>query len=144
MREAFEETLHAADSSLGTWVVLNCLTDEGIMSQTDLAGHVHVEGATITHHIDRLERLGLVRRQADPADRRVRRVELTPAGKRLHGRLLDAVKKLEAKALAGLTEQQLEDLRGTLDTIRSNLEALEPVRDRRASASTRGRSPAGG
>src|SRR5207253_920851 len=67
MRAAFEETLAAAGGSLGTWVVLSALSSEGLISQTALAGHIQLEGATITHHIDRLEALGLVRRQADPA-----------------------------------------------------------------------------
>src|SRR5919198_1669432 len=70
LRDAFEETLHDAGGALGAWIVLNCLSDEGTISQRALAEHVHVEGATMTHHIDRLERLGLVRRQLDPADRR--------------------------------------------------------------------------
>src|SRR5947209_8143181 len=83
LREAFEEELEAAGGSLGAWIVLNGLSDEGLVSQTVLASHAHVEGATITHHIDRLEALGLVRRRPDAADRRVRRVELTPAGIRL-------------------------------------------------------------
>ena len=42
----------------------------GKFSQRVLATHAHVEGATITHHVDQLERLGLVRRQMDPTDRR--------------------------------------------------------------------------
>ncbi len=66
VREAFEDTLHLAGGSLGTWVVLSALSDEGIISQSALGSHVHLEGATITHHVDRLEKLGLVRRQADP------------------------------------------------------------------------------
>jgi MarR family transcriptional regulator, transcriptional regulator for hemolysin len=132
LRDAFEETLHAAGGSLGTWVVLNCLSDEGLISQTALAGHMHVEGATITHHVDRLERLGLVRRQADPADRRVRRVELTPAGEELNDRLLAAAKQFEAETFAGLTKEQREDLHAALGTIGSNLAARR--------VSTRGRS----
>ena len=126
MREAFEQTLADAGGSLGTWIVLSALSDEGVVSQTVLAGHVHVEGATITHHVDRLEADGLVRRRADPSDRRVRRVELTPAGKRLHRRLLGAVKELEAATTAGLTERQQADLRRALDLIRSNLQAGRP------------------
>jgi MarR family transcriptional regulator for hemolysin len=123
LRVAFEETLTAAGASLGTWVVLSALSDEGVLSQTKLAEHIHVDGATITHHVDRMEALGLVRRQLDPTDRRVRRLELTPAGEELHRRLLSAAKELEAFALAGLGERQQAELRRTLDQIRSNLAA---------------------
>jgi MarR family transcriptional regulator for hemolysin len=123
VREAFEETLEAEGGSLGTWIVLSALSYEGIVSQTVLASHVHVEGATITHHVDRLEQLGLVRRIADPADRRVRRVELTPAGARLHTRLFAAAKRFEAAATAGLSKRELDGLRSALDRVASNVDA---------------------
>src|SRR5207247_3281271 len=108
MREAFEETLAAAGGSLGTWVVLSALSDVGIVSQAVLASHVHLEGATITHHVDRLESAGLVRRRADPGDRRIRRLELTEEGEAVHRRLLAAAKAFEQKSLAGITEGELE------------------------------------
>ena len=71
MREAFEATLNAAGGTLGTWVVLSALSEVGGMNQAALATYVHLEGATITHHVDRLEKAGLVRRTLDPDDRRV-------------------------------------------------------------------------
>src|SRR5260221_13159943 len=91
MRSAFEGALVAAGGSLGTWIVLGALTDVGCVTQAALASHVHLEGATITHHVDRLEAAGLVRRRLDPADRRVRMLELTATGAELHARLLGAV-----------------------------------------------------
>ena len=124
MREAFEDTLTAAGGSLGTWVVLSALSDVGCMSQAALASHVHLEGATITHHIDRLEAAGLVRRQLDPNDRRVRRLELTHAGAELHTQLLAAVIELQQHVLAGLGTPERAALQKTLDTIQSNLATL--------------------
>jgi MarR family transcriptional regulator for hemolysin len=122
-REAFEDTLAEAGGSLGTWIVLNAVSDNGVISQRALAGHVHLEGATITHHIDRLEELGLVRRQLDPEDRRVRKIELTPEGERLHASLRVAVREFERRLLAGLDDRDLAQLRKTLDRISDNLAA---------------------
>src|ERR1700677_4110524 len=94
----FGRALPAAGGSLGTGVVLGALMVGGVVSQAALASHVHLEGATITHHVDRLEALGLVTRVAAPDDRRVRRVTIPPEGERLHARLLAAVIELEAVA----------------------------------------------
>jgi MarR family transcriptional regulator, transcriptional regulator for hemolysin len=121
VRESFEQTLTAAGGSLGTWIVLNCLSDDGVVSQTVLASRMQVEGATITHHVDRLEKLGLVRREIDATDRRVRKIELTPDGVRLHKTLLGAAKEFEAELLTGTGERQQAELRRTLDRIRANL-----------------------
>jgi len=123
MRDAFEAALNEAGGSLGTWIVLSAISSEvGFINQSELASRVRLEGATITHHVDRLEQLGLVRRVADPNDRRVRRLELTPAGSKLQTRLMRAAKDCEAKTLAGLSAKDCLQLRGILERIRSNLE----------------------
>jgi len=124
MREAFEDVLTAAGGSLGTWIVLSALSEFGCMSQAALATKVRLEGATITHHIDRLEAAGLVRRQLDPGDRRVRRLELTDAGAELHLQLLAAVIELQQHVLAGLDKRERAALHKTLETIQSNLAGL--------------------
>jgi MarR family transcriptional regulator, transcriptional regulator for hemolysin len=123
MREAFEDALAAAGGSLASWVVLSALSDVGIVSQAALASHVHLEGATITHHVDRLEAAGLVRRQLDPGDRRVRRLELTEAGAELHGRMLAAAIRLQAVVMAGLDPDDKAALARCLEVIQANLAA---------------------
>jgi MarR family transcriptional regulator for hemolysin len=51
----------------------------GAVRQNVLAERMGVEPMTLSAFIDRLEANGLVRRSVDPADRRARLVELTPA-----------------------------------------------------------------
>jgi MarR family transcriptional regulator, transcriptional regulator for hemolysin len=125
IRDAFEDMLRASGGSLGTWAVLNAVSEQGSVSQKDLAAHSHLEGATITHHIDRLEQLGLVRRLVDPADRRVRKIEATPEGVDLHKQLVAAARDFERTVFAGVTDAERETLRRALDRIDSNLLLLE-------------------
>ena len=122
VRTAFEATLEQAGGSLGIWIVLNAVSDEGFISHRILATRAHVEGATITHHVDRAEQLGLVVREVDPSDRRVKRLRLTPAGIRLHKKLLTEVDKLAEQALAGISERDVAHLQSTLDAIRINID----------------------
>ena len=82
---------------------------------------MHLEGATITHHIDRLEAAGLVRRLVDPGDRRVRRLELTEAGEALHERLLEAVITLERQVMVGVSRAERDVIGQALDRIQANL-----------------------
>jgi|SRR5579864_6003384 len=123
IQEAFSAALAGSGGSLATWIVLSALSDVGIVSQAVLASHVHLEGATITHHVDRLEAVGLVRRRLDPDDRRVRRLELTEAGEELHRRLLAAAKTFEQRAMAGLSERDIAVVRRALARIQANLSA---------------------
>lgn len=124
LREAFEDTMSEAGGSLATWVVLSAISNEvGFINQSVLASRVRLEGATITHHVDRLEQLGLVRRVLDPNDRRVRRLELTAEGTALQATLYDAARDFESMAFAGLSARSLAELGKALSRIGANLEA---------------------
>ena len=50
------------------------------MKMNSLADALVCDASNITGLVDKLEARGLIRRQADPADRRVKMIALTPAG----------------------------------------------------------------
>jgi MarR family transcriptional regulator, transcriptional regulator for hemolysin len=131
-----------AGGSLGIWIVLNAISDEGFISHRILASRAHVDGATITYHVDRAEKLGLVRREIDPDDRRVKRLRLTPKGERLAKHLWAEAKTFEAQVLSGISDQEQARLRRTLAKVRANLEvarsAEAPARRAEAAAPPRG------
>lgn len=54
-----------------------------------IASALSCDASNVTNLVDRLERRGLIERQADPSDRRVRRIVLTRAGARLRAQLLE-------------------------------------------------------
>src|SRR5262249_41447673 len=56
---------------------------DGPLTLGELAAVERVQPPTITAAVGRLEQRGLVQRRIDPDDRRVARVEITPAGRRL-------------------------------------------------------------
>ena len=108
---------------LGTarWEVLTHLWQRDGASQTALARGAGRDKAGMTRLLDRMEREGLLERRADPADRRVSRVFLTPAGRALHGELLPIVSQVIEKALQGVDEAELAALRHGLKHIHQNL-----------------------
>jgi MarR family transcriptional regulator for hemolysin len=124
LREAFEDVMERAGGSLGIWIVLNAISDEGFVSHRILASRAHVDGATITYHVDRAEKLGLVRREVDPEDRRVKRLRLTPKGERLAKHLWTEARAFEAQVLAGISDQEQARLRRILAKVRANLDAV--------------------
>lgn len=121
VREAFEAALERAGGSLGIWIVLNAVSDEGFLSHKMLASRANVDGATITHHVDRAEKLGLVRREVDPDDRRVKRLRPTPRGTKLHERLLVEALALDETMTAGISKTEQAAFQRTLAKIRANV-----------------------
>jgi len=65
------------------------------LSMGELAERLFCDASNVTGLVDRLEVRGLVERQLDPDDRRVRRLVLTAAGRELwqahHDRVFDAI-----------------------------------------------------
>ena len=61
------------------------------LAMKDLGRRMHCDPSFITSIADTLEKHGLAAREPDPADRRVKRLVLTPAGKELKQRLEDEI-----------------------------------------------------
>jgi DNA-binding MarR family transcriptional regulator len=57
------------------------------MSQRELGEVLVVDRSNVTGLLDRMEKAGWIKRADDPADRRVYRVSLTPAGRKLWGKV---------------------------------------------------------
>jgi DNA-binding MarR family transcriptional regulator len=57
------------------------------LSQRELGDALVVDRSNVTGLLDRMEKAGWVKRSNDPVDRRVYRVSLTPAGRKLWTRL---------------------------------------------------------
>jgi DNA-binding MarR family transcriptional regulator len=77
----FHTTLAATQGLSATETkALDVLDREGPLTAGDLALRTGLAPASVTGLVDRLERKGLARRVADPADRRRVRVERSPEG----------------------------------------------------------------
>ena len=83
------------------WVVLRILAEEPQVSHRELAERMYLSAPTLTHHLDRLEADGLLTRTRDTGDRRVVRVDLTPAG---------AERLVELEAVADATDAEVRAL----------------------------------
>jgi MarR family transcriptional regulator for hemolysin len=118
---AFNDALVAEGGSLPVWLILSSLGDAQPASQHELARLVGIEGPTLTRHLDQLEAAGLVRRTADPDDRRAVRVEPTDAGRHLHAKLLAVVIAFNRRLTAGLTQSELDAVRDSLAALEANV-----------------------
>jgi MarR family transcriptional regulator, transcriptional regulator for hemolysin len=124
---AFDAALADAGGSRPTWLIVLTLKQRRWRTQREIAAAVGIEGATLTHHLDGLERGGVIRRTRDPEDRRVMRVELTAAGDELFDRLRGAAMRFDRQLRAGLDEDELETFRRVLERLTANVSAAAPA-----------------
>ena len=60
---AFDESLAAAGGAMPIWLVMMWLMQGGHRSQSELAKEVGIQGPTLTHHLNAMEKDGLLTRQ---------------------------------------------------------------------------------
>ena len=97
-----EPVLRAYDVSMWGYIVLTALAEQPVRTQAALAQAIRADKSRIIGVLDELQQRGLIRRQPDPADRRVRLLSLTPAGDRLRRAVEAAIRGREAELLAVL------------------------------------------
>lgn len=120
LSRAFDDALVAAGGSTPTWLVLLALKTAGHRTQGELAEAVGVRQPTLTHHLDGMERDGLVLREREPGNRRVQRVTLTERGEHLFLRLRRAAGSFDGRLRAGLDDAEIAELRRLLAQLVEN------------------------
>ncbi|MBG0855629.1 MarR family transcriptional regulator [Streptomyces spinoverrucosus] len=109
-----EEALRPLGIELRHFAVLIVLVQRGPTAQRDLVTATGSDKAGIMRVVDDLERKGLAVRKSVPGDRRVRAVEITPAGVELFDAAHVAAEPLAERLVAELGDGEAERLRELL------------------------------
>jgi DNA-binding MarR family transcriptional regulator len=86
-----------------------------------LASRIGIEVPTAVRTVTRMEAAGLVRREADPADRRRAIVRLTDQGRELERVVPRILADVTEQATAGMSDSEREQLLRLLRGLRANL-----------------------
>lgn len=108
--------------------VLGYLAYEGPLAQNELAERMRVEPPTLVGILDRMERDGWICREACPDDRRKKIIRPTAAAEPVWQTILQCGRSVRARASAGLSPDQLEQLREMLEIVQANLGIEVPQR----------------
>jgi MarR family transcriptional regulator, transcriptional regulator for hemolysin len=113
----FEDRLVGAGGRLAGWLVLLAMQNSGWILQSDLAEQVGIQNATLTHHLNALEKLGFIQRKRLPTDRRAHRVEITKAGQVHFAQLKKSARTFDEKLCAAFTEKEMAQFRAFLQRL---------------------------
>jgi len=118
--EAERPILAAHELPMWGYIVLTALREEPMRAQAALARSIGADKTRIIGVLDDLQDRGLIEREPDPADRRVRLLRLTTAGRRLHGKVRAAIRQEEERLLSELPA-------GERSAFLSALRRLDPI-----------------
>lgn len=122
---AFDDALSEADGSLPVWLVLLNVTIRPAANQRELAEAVGIREATLTHHLNAMEKAGLLTRRRDDTNRRIHIVELTQAGEAAFLKLRDAALAFDRRLRRGITAEQLVGLDKLLTQLATNVNPMQ-------------------
>ncbi len=106
-RMAVANRLRAFDLSVPQCDVLTTLTEREGVSQQELAQRLYVTKGNISGLVDRLVANGLVERRPLEGDRRSHAIYLTPAGRELARRGIEAQKDFVCRTFGQVTPERL-------------------------------------
>src|SRR4051794_21817311 len=146
--QAFERAMAEAGGAASMWQVLLLVRTQQWGNQSQMADAMGITGATLTHHLNAMEKQGLVRRWREESNRRGQRGELAAggeamverprraAGGRAAGagggvrdgeamfeRLRGAAVAHDARLRDGFSEDELAQLAGLLDRLKASVES---------------------
>ncbi len=110
----FDLELKKHGLTIALWPTLMCLWEEEGITQRDIAEKSKVENSTTTRTLDKLEKLELVERRADPNSRRSFRIYLTEKGKALEEVLIPIPIKLNKELMEALDTDEQQQMLGLL------------------------------
>jgi MarR family transcriptional regulator, organic hydroperoxide resistance regulator len=119
MTSCYRPLLEALDLTYPQYLVLLVLWERGDSSVTGIGKALQLETGTLSPLLKRLDDAGLIQRTRQPEDERSVLVSLTPAGRELEARVVEA--QVNVGAATGLSHTEIDELRETLHLLSDRL-----------------------
>ena len=107
------------------WRMMAVLGDAGSLTQRDLCRAALMDKVAVNRACKVLEERGLIRRSPNEADGRSHHLELTEAGRAMHGQIWPQAFSIYEQVFAALTPKETEKLRMLLEKVLRSARAIE-------------------
>jgi len=107
------------------WRIMAVLGDAGSLTQRDLVRATLMDKVAVNRACKVLEERGLVQRSPNELDGRSHHLELTIAGRDLHGKIWPQAFDIYEKIFSAITEREQLKLRAILDKLLKAARAIE-------------------
>lgn len=105
------------------WAILRHLAANDAPTAADLCRQLNYDTGSMTRMLSRLERKGVIAREPSDSDRRIVRLRLTPAGRKLHPKLREVVIRVLNHLTHDMAADEVRLVNEQLKRMRSNLQA---------------------
>ena len=103
------------------WAILNCLWEQEGITPKELADSIFKDKPNTNRILEKLQMKELIVRKPHPVDKRAFQVFLTEKGWALREKLIPRAQELLDKAIAGIEEHKVAELKNILNQIYCNI-----------------------
>ena len=125
LRRNFNRRAQELGLSLAQCRALAYLSRQEGVNQVTLADSLEIQPITVVRLIDKLQEMGLVTREPDPADRRAIRLFLTTEAQPLLRRMWELSAETREEAATSISSERRNALIATLNNMKQNLLSVE-------------------
>lgn len=120
----YQKVCNPYNITIDQWMIFVVLWEEEGLTQNELAERTYKDKTNIARMLFLMEERGFIHRETDKKDRRSLRVYLTEKGRLLKDEVLPPSIEAYEKTIAGLTEEEVNQFRRTLNIIYENVKNL--------------------
>lgn len=106
------------------WRVMAVLGDSGPMTQRQLTAFTLMDKVAVNRACKELEERGLASREPNAKDGRSHLLELTEAGREMHGEIMPLALEMERRLFSNFTEKEVETFRSLLERVKEEVRDL--------------------
>ncbi|MDI1355770.1 MAG: MarR family transcriptional regulator [bacterium] len=106
--------------TIDQWLIIKNIVEYPEISQQELSEKVFKDNASVTRIIELLVKAGYLERNISNSDRRRTKLKVTSKGKKIIAHVHKVVLKNRTTALSGLSEKEIESMKGSLLEIIKN------------------------
>lgn len=121
MNREFSARIRPFGITLGMWPFLRALWESEGITQRELSERVRMRGPTTVAALNKLEKLGLVRRKINKIDARKINVFLTRDGRKLYETIIPEVEAVNRRALSRLNSDEEAAFKDMIRRIRETV-----------------------
>ncbi|MEV5026155.1 MarR family winged helix-turn-helix transcriptional regulator [Paenibacillus sp. LPE1-1-1.1] len=123
LNQRLQQLFHEHDITPEQWSLLMCLDEHDGITHKDLAQRTDKDPANITRLVDQLERKALVKRAANPNDRRSQLLYITETGRTSAHELAPIEANYVQQMLTDISDEEIQAFMGFMAKINKNAAA---------------------
>lgn len=115
--------------SVAEWRTVAVLAERGTTATSAVIAQTSMDKVRVSRAVAKLVKAGLITREANPENRRLAILDLTPAGRQMYRQIAPLLQDAETEMLASLTQTERDGLTRVLAKIEACLDRIGPEAD---------------